>query len=146
MVILRTILDWLFAFNKIMILKRTLTRKSILGFGYMEIRDLSVQMILDINRGNELISAYYRLDKINFTEDILDELGITDEFRIEKPGKNYEMCDLFFTHKYNSMNDIERMKNIAITQKSKNINSSKRRSIKYQFRKDVMRAKNNGNK
>ena len=32
------------------VLKRVLTRKSILGYGYAEYRDLSVQMILDLEK------------------------------------------------------------------------------------------------
>ncbi len=74
------------------ILKRVLTRKSILGFGYASVRDLSVQMILDLGKRTYLVSSYYGLEKITFTDDILDELGIKEEFRIEKPGKmkNYD--------------------------------------------------------
>lgn len=68
---------------------RTLTRKSKLGFG--KDKDLTVQRILDLRKNLSLISAYYKLTSINFTEDILTELKITEEYRIEKPSANKEM-------------------------------------------------------
>ena len=66
---------------------RILTRKSILGFGRAHIRDLSVQQIIDSGNMKELIRAYYGLSKIDFTEDVLNEVGITQDVRIIKPGK-----------------------------------------------------------
>jgi adenine C2-methylase RlmN of 23S rRNA A2503 and tRNA A37 len=63
---------------------RTLTRKSKLGFG--KNKDLTVQRLLDLKKNLSLISAYYRLTSINFTEDILTELKITEDYRIEKPS------------------------------------------------------------
>lgn len=63
------------------VLKRVLTRKSILGFGYADYRNLSVQMILD-------------------------ELGITAEYRIVKPNKEYELEKLFFKNGKCNMPDI----------------------------------------
>ncbi|MBW6481911.1 MAG: hypothetical protein K0B10_02505 [Vicingaceae bacterium] len=66
---------------------RTLTRKSILGFGYQEIKNIRIQDLLISNKQKELIKIYYGLDKISFLDDILEECGITKEMRIEKPGK-----------------------------------------------------------
>jgi len=66
---------------------RKLTRKARLGFGYKEIKDVTIQDILIMNKHKELIKIYFGLDKITFMDDILDELGITEEMRIEKPGK-----------------------------------------------------------
>jgi len=66
---------------------RKLTRKARLGFGYQEIKNITVQDILIMNKHKELIKIYFGLDKITFMDDILDELGITEEMRIEKPGK-----------------------------------------------------------
>jgi len=68
---------------------RTLTRKSKIGFG--KNKDLTIQKHLDLNKKISLISAYYNLTSINFTEDILSELNIPKEFRIDKPGANKEM-------------------------------------------------------
>lgn len=67
---------------------RTLTRKSLMKFGVD--RDLTVQQMIDLKKYKDLISAYYLLGQINFTEDILNELGIVPELRIAKPGKSKE--------------------------------------------------------
>ncbi|MCO6500477.1 MAG: hypothetical protein J5I47_08890 [Vicingus serpentipes] len=66
---------------------RKLTRKARLGFGYQEIKNITIQDILIMNKHKELIKIYFGLDKITFMDDILDELGITEDMRIEKPGK-----------------------------------------------------------
>ena len=73
------------------VLLRTLTRKSKLGFG--KHKNITVQQFLDENKPLKLISPYYKLTTINFTEDILDELNISPEWRVDKPGSNE---DLYF--------------------------------------------------
>ncbi len=66
---------------------RKLTRRSRLGFGYQDIKNITIQDILIMNKHKELIKIYFGLDKITFMDDILDELGIAEDMRIEKPGK-----------------------------------------------------------
>ena len=66
---------------------RKLARKSRLGFGYQDIKNITIQDILIMNKHKELIKIYYGLDKITFMDDILEELGIAEDMRIEKPGK-----------------------------------------------------------
>ena len=75
---------------------RKLTRKSRLGFGYRDIKDITIQDIIIMNKHKELIKIYFGLGKINFTDDILDELGISEEMRIPKPGKivDYDERDI----------------------------------------------------
>jgi len=68
---------------------RTMTRKSKMGFG--KYKKKTVQEMLDLRRHLDLISAYYKLTSINYQEDILAELKITEEYRIEKPSANKEM-------------------------------------------------------
>lgn len=68
---------------------RTLTRKSKLGFGRN--KNLTVQRLLDLRRNIELISPYYKITSINYTEDILEELKITKQYRIEKPSSDKDM-------------------------------------------------------
>jgi hypothetical protein len=63
---------------------RKLTRKSIIGIGLL--KDISVQRMLDRKKGKEIASLYFRLSHITFFDDILDEIGITQEWRISKPG------------------------------------------------------------
>ena len=74
---------------------RKLTRKSRLGFGYRDIKHITIQDILIMNKHKELIKIYFGLGKINFVDDILDELGISEDMRIAKPGKieDYEERD-----------------------------------------------------
>ena len=75
---------------------RKLTRKSRLGFGYRDIKHITIQDIMIMNKHKELIKIYFGLGKINFTDDILDELGISEDMRIEKPGKieDYDKRDV----------------------------------------------------
>lgn len=75
---------------------RKLARKSRLGFGYQDIKNITIQDIMIMNKHKELIKIYYGLDKITFMDDILDELGIAEDMRIEKPGKirDYEERDV----------------------------------------------------
>lgn len=68
---------------------RTLTRKSKLGFGKW--KDYTVQELLDLSKHLVLISPYYKLTSINYIDDILNELKITEQYRIEKPSANKEM-------------------------------------------------------
>ena len=128
-----------------MILKRILTRKSILGFG-TEYKDLSVQMLLDLGRKDVLICSYYNYDKIGFEESILDELGITEEYRIEKPGKSEKMRIDFFVNRKNQMTDLDFMKR-ATHKKKENKNAYTRMKARdIQGRADYLRAKNHGNR
>ena len=66
---------------------RKLARKSRLGFGYQDIKNITIQDIMIMNKHKQLISIYYGLDKITFMDDILEECGIMPDARIEKPGK-----------------------------------------------------------
>lgn len=69
--------------------KRILTRKSLLKFGKW--KDYTVQELLNLGKKEQLISAYFKLTSIDFKENILIELGITESFRIEKPNSNKEL-------------------------------------------------------
>jgi hypothetical protein len=71
-----------------MVLKRTLTRKSTLGFG--KHKDKTIQFMLDLRKHVDLLSVYYKITAIDFTPDILDELKVTEDLRIEKPSTDYE--------------------------------------------------------
>jgi hypothetical protein len=67
---------------------RILTRKSKLGFGKW--KDYTVQELLNLKKYMVLISPYYKLTSINYIEDILVELKITEQYRIKKPSSNKE--------------------------------------------------------
>ena len=72
---------------------RILTRKSKLGFG--KYKNYTVQELLDLGREIELINPYFYLTSINFIEDILIELKITEEYRIPKPSSNKPAFKVF---------------------------------------------------
>jgi len=64
---------------------RILTAKSKLGFGKW--KDYTVQELIDLRREIVLVSAYYKLTSINYVEEVLIKLKITEEYRIEKPSE-----------------------------------------------------------
>lgn len=68
-------------------LLRTLTLKSTLQFG--KYREMTVQQVIDLHEINYLIWAYYNCSVINFTDEILEILKITE--KISKPGINPEL-------------------------------------------------------
>lgn len=73
------------------ILLRKMARKSVFNFGKHELK--TVQQVIDIQP--EYIGyVYYKVRQISFTDDILNELEIKDDYRIEKPSNNYD-TDLF---------------------------------------------------
>jgi hypothetical protein len=77
---------------------RTMTRKSKLGFG--KYKDKTIQEMLDLKRYRDLISPYFGLTSINYQEDILVELRISEEYRIDKPGSNKELHQVFLDDKW----------------------------------------------
>lgn len=117
-----------------------------MGFGGFETRDLSVQMLLDLNKGFLLVNAYFHLEKIDFTEDILLELGITEEFRIPKPGKDYNKCKEFKNYKYQSLSDLDRIKLASKINKDLKMETSRSRKRRTGNSAEYLRSKNHGNK
>lgn len=68
---------------------RTLTEKSLLGFGkYGELR---VQEIIDFRGGVYLRWCYFNREEISFQEQILNKINITQKHYIKKPGTNKEL-------------------------------------------------------
>ena len=68
---------------------RTLTRKSKLGFG--KYSDDPIWFVLQNKHTQYLRWCYYCNSTINFTDDILDEIGISKDYKIDKPGVNEEL-------------------------------------------------------
>lgn len=67
---------------------RKMTEKSIIGIG--KFRNETVGRLLKEKRYLDLVSIYYNLSHITFFDNILMELKITEEWRIQKPGENVE--------------------------------------------------------
>jgi len=80
------------------ILLRKLTKKSKLKFGTY--KDYTVEHLFGMRKQIDLTSMYFNLSNITFMDDILEELGITSEFRIDKPSKNNELYKIFMLSKY----------------------------------------------
>lgn len=122
---------------------RTLTRKSVLGFGYEG--DLPIQMLLNRHRAGYLRWVYFNSSNLSFTDDILDELKVDPEFRIQKPGVqrdfheklNHKLYDHFAL---STIEAIKRKSDHAI--KGRAISALKRQC----FTKDYMQATNQGHK
>lgn len=71
---------------------RILTEKSLLGFG--DSAYLKVEEVLKLGDLDTLISAYYNLSKITFTNEVLNKIGINESQRITKPGVDRELGDV----------------------------------------------------
>ena len=79
---------------------RILTRKTKFRIG--KNKDYTVQRMLELGKNISLVSAYYKLTNINYTEDILEELGIVGDFVIEKPSINFSLYyDFIMEHGLN---------------------------------------------
>lgn len=109
---------------------RILTRKSVHGYGYENNRDLSVQMLLDLNRHKVMVSSYFGLDRISYMDDILDELGITKDLRIKKPSKFKgkklnEMIGKAMMNVYDNKTEIQIMAASQKNKKSKRASSAR---------------------
>jgi hypothetical protein len=72
------------------VLLRTLTRKSIIGFSTFS--DLTVQNLLDTKQHKKLLEIYYFFRNIDFMPDILEELCIIGERVVDKkiPKERYD--------------------------------------------------------
>jgi len=130
-------------------LLRTLTRKSILKFG--QYSDLQVQNLLDLQRYKYLRWVYFNCSNINFMDDILDEIKIPLNFRIQKPSKNPDLNlklqeEIFenLTDDYKEMYLKKQEKIGKKMTKGKAINKLKQNENCY--KKDYLRRKNQGNK
>ena len=70
------------------LLLRTVTRKSILGFG--NFKDITIQNMIDMHMERELLHIYYTCRNIDFNQDLKDELCISGEREINKKEKQEE--------------------------------------------------------
>lgn len=124
-------------------LLRKLSRKSQLKFGIYS--DNTVQDLLTFKKYNYLRWVYFNCDRISFLDDILDELSITKEYRINKPAKAPEKFRLLFIEKEEKMYGIT--KHIR-DKKQKKDDRVKHKLIakrgNHRFSKNSLRLKNQG--
>ena len=65
-----------------------MARKSVFNEGKFE--GYSVQQLIDLKEYNYIRWCYYNMSMLSFLPDILDEVCITEEWRIDKPGTNHD--------------------------------------------------------
>lgn len=128
------------------VLLRKLSRKSILGFG--KYKELSVQQMINLNHTAILRWYYYNSSNITFLDDILDEIHISEKYKIKKPGVDKDMMkkrDLSlnaYVIENNHLNIYKRASKIKKDlrlENIRNINSRKYRESKY-----YLQSKNHG--
>ena len=68
---------------------RVLTKKSKIGWG--KFANNTVREMIEGRHFNELLWLYYHIQWLTYTDELLDELKIFKEFRIQKPGINPDM-------------------------------------------------------
>lgn len=100
-----------------------------------------------INSGNKcfLRFVYYNYSMISFLPDILEEIGIKEEYKINKPGKDLGMFN-FVRDSINSK--IGGLKKYRFKQHRKKVEKAKlisrSKSIMYSETKGYLQAKNHG--
>jgi hypothetical protein len=124
---------------------RTLTKKSVLGFG--KYSDLTVMHVLNSNHTRYLRWVYYNCDMISFMDDILEEIRIPETHRIEKPGKNPEMHEELNDLIESKMPGFNRFKMKSHQKRvTKGVSASKMHGEKRNYTKGSMQAANQGHK
>jgi hypothetical protein len=130
---------------------RTLTRKSTHKFGYEDNKDLTVQQLLDLKKHKVIITTYFGLDRINYIDDILDEVGITKDLRLDKPAKlrgkeQNEAVRKAVNNMYENKTEKEIMgASMAARKKSRDYSKKIFSDINRSNRKKSLQSKNHGN-
>jgi len=70
---------------------RTLALGSTMNFG--KYANLTVERLIELGKLGYLRWTYFNLSKINYNEEVLRILRITEGYQISKPGKNKAMFD-----------------------------------------------------
>lgn len=129
--------------NKILL--RKLSKKSIisgLDGGYMENQPVSVLLK---SFPKKLAVIYFKFEKISFTDDILEELGIKGKYEIPKPSSNKEKQIDYFMDMYRALSDKERMGKANKKAHRKRVdNRNKSFASDKNFTPNQMRLKNQG--
>ncbi len=108
---------------------RTMNLKSKFHFG--RYKNYIIKTLLVARKTGYLRYAYYNYTTINYTNDVLMQIGITEEWRIQKPGKNPEM---FF--KLEDTFDHTKPYGITLVSMSKTgLSPNKNLSSKIQYKK-----------
>jgi hypothetical protein len=120
---------------------RVLTKKSKVLGGKFD--GQFIQTLLDLHNYQYLRYCYYNYSAMSFTNDILDEIGITEEFRIEKPGVKIGFEQYIWKMKHENLSD-DIIKSQLHRKEMRQKSLSVRQSIDYRFKKGYLQSKNHG--
>jgi hypothetical protein len=129
------------------VLLRKLSRKSTLKFG--KYSEFTVQDVINLTKHKYLRWIYFNCSNINFMDDILHEINITEKFRIDKPSKNPELYNELNQHIFDNISDEFLPKYLAKNKliADKNIKSKAIRGLKkdrINYTKSAMQRLNQG--
>ena len=124
------------------VLMRVMTLKSVLGFGYNNVREKTVGRLMELGKHKLLIECYYGLEKINFIPDVLKTLGIQEI--IDKPGRvndkvlKKQLVELALSNLSNDViREIDKRKELS-RDKAKNYSKSILRDSFVKYRKKLV--------
>lgn len=122
---------------------RTLTLKSVLGFG--KYADMTVHQVLSLKHTRVLRWYYYNCSMISFIPDVLDFIDIKEDERIDKPGKDPDMFERVNEEIQKNLGGLPRHI-VNKTGKSRQRENNRRRwhSNKFRYSKSYMQSKNHG--
>jgi len=122
---------------------RTMTEKSVIGFG--KYTDLRVQDLLNQRKTRDLRWIYYNCSLLTFMPNILEEIGVTEEHRIEKPGKNHDLGIELNEAKKKRILGFQKLKNQSHTRRVIKANNASRRFVDHiKYSKGSLVARNHG--
>lgn len=124
---------------------RKLALKSEIPFG--EFKGIKVQQVIDIQRLPYLRWIYYNIEGLSFIDEVLDIIGIPEEYRIKKPGTDPELGKILYQEKKDKMSFKKRshvQRRIATRSRGKKMQS--KAYDKHTFSKGSMQAWNQGKK
>lgn len=128
-------------------LLRKLTRKSTLKFG--KYHDTPIGMLIDLGNINYLRWVYYNSSNITFFDDVLNDIKIPVEFRIQKPGCDSLKYDELKSFMYEKLSDKIKDKIEYKKEKIRNKNAlgklvANKNIDKIRFSKGSLARKNRG--
>ena len=128
------------------ILLRTLSRKSSLGFG--QYSNMTIHQIINIHKTGYLRWVYYNFEGITFTDDILNEIYVREKDKIKKPGKNPELHTETTFKKFSSLkrNDPAYFKIVSKERKNRKQKLIRKEMSRKKecFSKSILQSKNHG--
>jgi hypothetical protein len=130
------------------VLLRTLTRKSIIGFG--QYSEMSVGQIIDMQKGLYLIWIYFHVEGISFSPEVFDELKLYEKYRISKPGINHDMCIHYEKCRYGGLKAIDPYKYLKVKMRNKKVQGhrqhNREKMADWRDNRGLLQRKNQGHR